>query len=186
MAVEVSELWSASPSITQLMRERPYDVLLLKLSMPELDDIEILAMLKNRESLLQNLDLSNHGTEQLAVRTRQAGAVACLTKEEAPDELIEAVRVVARGRKYITAGMDESLDNHVVDDSDLMPHQVLSDREFQTVRMLASGHTRAAIAQALSISTKTVNIYRSRALEKMGMQNNAQLAHYIVNHGLRD
>ena len=172
--------------ITQILREQPCDVLLLDISMPGKDGIEILHLLKKREPMLRIMVLSSHGPEKFAVHALKAGAACYLTKDEAPDELIEAVRVVARGKKYITEGMAESLANHVVDEDDLMPHQTLSDREFQTVRMIASGQTRTEIAQTLSISPKTVSVYRSRVFEKMGIRTNAQLTQYVIKHGLLD
>jgi len=172
--------------ITQILLERSCDVLLLTISTPENGGIDILHLLKKREPMLRILVLSSHAPEKFAVRALKAGAAGYLTKDEAPDKLIEAVRVVARGRKYITDGMAESLVNHVVEERDLMSHQMLSDREFQTIQMIAAGHTRAQIAQTLSISPKTVSIYRTRALEKMGMHNNAQLTQYITKHALFD
>jgi len=194
----LSHLLSASPGITvigeasdyvgitQILFEWPCDVLLLNMSTPENGGIEILHLLKKREPMLRIIVLSSHGPDKFAVRTLKAGAACYLTKDEAPDELIEAIRVVARGKKYITENMAESLANHVVDEDYLKPHQMLSDREFQTVRMIASGKTRAEIAEALSISPKTVSIYRSRAFEKMGMRNNAQLTQYVIKHALLD
>ena len=194
----LSHILSASPGITvvgeasdyagitQILREQACDVLLLDISMPGKDGIEILHLLKKREPMLRIMVLSSHGPEKFAVRALKAGAACYLTKDEAPDELIEAVRVVARGKKYITEGMAELLANHVVDEDDLMPHQLLSDREFQTVRMIASGQTRTEIAQTLSISPKTVSVYRSRVFEKMGVRTNAQLTQYVIKHGLLD
>lgn len=172
--------------ITQVLREQACDVLLLDISMPGKDGIEILHLIKKREPMLRIMVLSSHGPEKFAVRALKAGAACYLTKDAAPDELIEAIRVVARGKKYITGGMAESLANHVVGEDDLMPHQTLSDREFQTVRMIAAGRTRTEIAQTLSISPKTVSVYRSRVFEKMGVRTNAQLTQYVIKHGLLD
>ncbi|MFC5475972.1 response regulator [Paraherbaspirillum soli] len=170
--------------ITEILREQPCDVLLLDISMPGKDGIEILHLLKKREPMLRIMVLSSHGPEQFAVRALKAGAASYLTKDGAPDELVEAVRVVARGRKYITEGLAESLANHVIVEDELMPHQQLSNREFQTVRMIAAGRTRTEIATSLSISPKTVSVYRSRVFEKMGVRTNAQLTQYAIKHGL--
>lgn len=170
--------------ITDILRESPCDVLLLDISMPGKDGIEILHLLKKREPMLRIMVLSSHSPEQFAVRALKAGAACYLTKDGAPDELVEAVRVVARGRKYISKGLAESLANHVIEEDDPMPHEQLSNREFQTVRMIASGQTRTEIAKSLSISPKTVSVYRSRVFEKMGVRTNAELTHYAIKHGL--
>jgi len=170
--------------ITDVLREQTCDVLLLDISMPGKDGIEILHLRKKREPMLRSMVLSSHGPEQFAVRALKAGAASYLTKDGAPDELVEAVRVVARGRKYISKGLAESLANHVIEEDDLMPHEQLSNREFQTVRMIASGQTRTEIAKNLSISPKTVSVYRSRVFEKMGVRTNAELTRYVIEHGL--
>jgi len=170
--------------ITDILREQQCDVLLLDISMPGKDGIEILHLLKKREPMLRIMVLSSHAPEQFAVRALKAGAASYLTKDGAPDELVEAVRVVARGRKYISKSLAESLANHVIEEDDQMPHEQLSNREFQTVRMIASGQTRTEIAKSLSISPKTVSVYRSRVFEKMGVRTNAELTHYAIKHGL--
>ncbi|QRX83151.1 response regulator transcription factor [Glaciimonas sp. PAMC28666] len=172
--------------ITQVLREQPCDVLILDIAMPDKDGIEILHLLKKREPMLRIMVLSSYGPEQFAVRALKAGAAAYMTKDSTPDELLEAVRVVARGKKYISQNLAESLANHVIHEDELMPHQQLSNREFQTVRMIASGQTRTEIAKNLSISPKTVSVYRSRVFEKMGVRTNAQLTHYAIKHGLLD
>lgn len=192
----LQHILTASPGITvigeasdyngiiDILRVQQCDVLLLDISMPGKDGIEILHLLKKREPALRIMVLSSHSPEQFAVRALKAGAASYLTKDGAPDELVEAVRVVARGRKYISKGLAESLANHVIEEDMLMPHEQLSNREFQTVRMIASGQTRAEIAKSLSISPKTVSVYRSRVLEKMGVSTNAELTHYAIEHGL--
>jgi two-component system invasion response regulator UvrY len=141
-------------------------------------------LLKKREPELRIMVLSSHSPEQFAVRALKAGAASYLTKDGAPDELVEAVKVVARGRKYISKSLAESLANHVIEEDKLMPHEQLSNREFQTVRMIASGQTRTEIAKSLSISPKTVSVYRSRVFEKMGVRTNAELTRYVIEHGL--
>ena len=194
----LSYILSASPGITvvgeasdytgiiQLLREQPCEVLLLDISMSGKDGIDILHLLKKSEPMLRIMVLSRHGPEKFAVRALKAGAASYLTKDETPDELIKAIRIVARGKKYITKGVAESLTKYVIVEDDSMPHQVLSDREFQTIRMIASGQTRSQIAQSLSISPKTVSVYRSRVFEKMGVRTNAELTQYVIKHGLLD
>jgi two-component system, NarL family, invasion response regulator UvrY len=175
---------SSYSDIIQVLRQYPCDVLLLDISMQGKDGIEILHLLKKREPTLKIIILSGHGPEQFAVRALKAGAACYLTKDAAPDELVEAIHAVARGSKYITEGVAESLANHVIEEDELMLHEQLTDREFQTVRMIAAGKTRTEIAQNLSISPKTVSVYRSRAFEKIGVRTNAQLAYYAIKHGL--
>lgn len=172
--------------VAQAMREQVCDVLLLDISMPGKDGIEVLRTVKKRDPDVKVLILSAHAPAQFAVRSLKAGAVGYLTKDSAPEKLVDAIRTVALGRKYITPEIAESLAEHVQDDSQGMPHEHLSDREFQTVRLIASGRTLTEIANELCISPKTVSVYRARVLEKMGLHSNAEITHYAIKHGLVD
>lgn len=174
------------PGITTILREQKFDVLLLDISMPGKDGIEILSVLKERDPGLKIIVLSSHSPEQYAVRALRAGASAYLTKDGAPDELIAAVTTVAQGKKYITPALAQSLAEHVAEDTELAPHEQLSHREFQTVRLIAAGQTRNEIAESLSISPKTVSVYRARVFDKMGVKSNAQLTQYAIKHKLLD
>jgi DNA-binding NarL/FixJ family response regulator len=132
------------------------------------------------------LVLSMHPEEQYAVRVLRAGASGYLTKESAPDELITAVRKISKGRKYITSSLAERLAFEMETDSEKPVHEILSDREYQVLRMIAAGKTIKQIAENLSLSIKTVSTYRTRIMDKMNMKTNAELMHYAINHQLLD
>jgi two-component system invasion response regulator UvrY len=120
------------------------------------------------------------------VRALRAGAAGYLTKESAPELLVEAVRKVVRGGKYVSPAVAERLAFNLGKDADRPPHETLSDREYQVLRMVASGKTVSEVAEALSLSVKTVSTYRTRILEKMGMKTNAELTHYAIKNKLVD
>ena len=122
--------------------------------------------------------------DQYAVRALKAGAFGYLNKASAPEQLQDAVKQIMAGRKYITPDMAQSLADNLGSNSDELPHTKLSDREYQTLCLMASGQRLADIAATLSLSPKTVSVYRARILEKMGMSNNAELTHYALKHGL--
>jgi len=130
------------------------------------------------------LMLSMYPEEQFAVRTLKAGASGYLTKQSAPSELIAAIRKVCNGGKYVTSSLAESLAVYLESDSDRPPHELLSDREYEVMLMIASGKTVKMIAEELSLSVKTISTNRSRALGKMGMKTNAELTYYAIKHGL--
>jgi DNA-binding NarL/FixJ family response regulator len=125
-----------------------------------------------------------HREDQYAVRAIRAGAAGYLNKQSAPDELITAMRTVAAGRKYISQTLAQELAHHIDQGGVHAIHSTLSDREFQTLVMIASGKTVSQIASELSLSVKTISMYRSRLLQKMHMQNNAELTHYALKHQL--
>jgi DNA-binding NarL/FixJ family response regulator len=128
-----------------------------------------------------------HPEEHYAVRALKAGAAGYLTKQSAPDLLVSAIRQVAAGKKYVSAAVAEELANAILEDDDERPlHEKLSDREYQTLVMIASGKTPTQIADELNLSVKTVSVYRARLLEKMRMKNNAELTHYGLKHGLTE
>jgi DNA-binding NarL/FixJ family response regulator len=122
--------------------------------------------------------------DQYAIRTLRAGASGYLTKESAPNELIEAIRRVAQGRKYITATLAERIAVNWETEKDRPIHEELSDREYQVFCLIASGKAVKEIAEKLSLSVKTVSTHRSRILKKMGVENNAQLSYYAIKHNL--
>jgi two-component system invasion response regulator UvrY len=162
--------------------ERDYDVVLLDISMPGRSGLDILKQLKTDRPKVSVLVLSMYSEEQYAMRALRAGASGYMTKESAPDELIEAIRKVSAGRKYIGPTLAEKLAFSLADD-DRPPHENLSDREYQVMCMIASGKTIKTIADELALSVKTISTYRTRILEKMQMKNNAELTHYsIQNH----
>jgi two-component system invasion response regulator UvrY len=164
--------------------ENDYDVLLLDISMPGRSGLDILKQLKTERPKLSVLVLSMYSEEQYAMRALRAGAAGYMTKESAPDELIEAIRKVSTGRKYISPTVAEKLAFSLAADDERPPHENLSDREYQVMCMIASGRTIKTIADDLSLSVKTVSTYRTRILEKMKMKNNAELTHYSIQNRL--
>ncbi|MFI5293747.1 MAG: response regulator [Thermodesulfovibrionales bacterium] len=164
--------------------DNDYDVLLLDISMPGRSGLDILKQLKSDRPKLSVLVLSMYSEEQYALRALRAGASGYMTKESAPDELIEAIRKVSTGRKYISPSVAEKLAFSLESGDERPPQETLSDREFQVMCMIASGKTIKAIADELSLSVKTVSTYRARILEKMRMKNNAELTHYAIQNKL--
>ncbi len=168
----------------QRVREGQWGVVLLDVSMPDRNGIDALKMIKKEFPRLPVLVLSMYPEDQYAIRALKAGASGYLTKQSAPVQLVQAIRTVAAGRKYVSASLAEELANAIQDDSEKPLHERLSDREYQTLCMIASGKTLSQIAQELNLSVKTVSVYRARLLEKMKMKNNAELTHYGLKHEL--
>lgn len=168
----------------KLVRKDECDVLLLDISMPDRSGIEVLKQIKKETPKIAVLMLSMHREDQYAIRSLKAGAAGYLNKQSAPDQLVEAIRQVASGRKYITAALAQELANQVGDDRNVPPHETLSDREYQTLIMIASGKTVSDIAVELSLSVKTISMYRSRLLQKMKLRHNAELTHYAIKNHL--
>jgi len=166
--------------------KQPIDVLLLDISLPVISGFEIIKEIKNKQPQFKILVLSMHPEEQYAVRVLKAGASGYLTKESAPDELINALRKVARGGKYITTSLAEKLAFDLEKDNDQPRHELLSDREYQVLLLLGKGKTVGQIAKDLFLSVKTISTYRSRILEKMGMRSNAEIIRYVVENKLEE
>ncbi len=166
------------------IRAEDWDVLVLDISMPGRSGFDILRELKHERPKLPILVLSMHSEDQFAVRTLKAGAAGYLTKESAPEELVQAIRKVVEGGKYISPSLAEKLAYDLESGTEKPPHETLSDREFQVMRMIASGKTVKEIADELSLSVKTVSTYRARILEKMNLKTNAELIHYAVQNQL--
>ncbi len=162
------------------------DVVLLDISMPGRDGLEVLRELKQQKPKLPVLILSMYPEEHYAVRVLRGGASGYLTKSSAPDELISAIRKVASGRKYISATLAERLTYELDRDSDRFVHEVLSDREYQVMHMIATGKSVKEIAEELNLSVKTVSTYRARILTKLNMKNNAEIVLYAVQNKLVD
>ena len=163
-----------------------YDAVVLDITMPGVNGLDILKQLKQGRPRLPVLVLSVHSEEQYAVRALRAGAAGYLTKESAPDELIAALRAIARGKKYVTPSLADKLVASVGMEIDQPLHERLSDREFQVLRLIASGKRSQEIAEELFLSPKTISTFRSRILQKTGLKNNAELTYYSVKHGLVD
>jgi DNA-binding NarL/FixJ family response regulator len=160
------------------------DVVVLDLSMPGRSGIDLLAEIKHRHPRLPVLIMSLHGEEQFALRALRAGASGYLTKAAAPQQLAAAVTKVAEGGRYISAALAERLAAEVAGGASGVPHERLSDREFEVLRAIASGHTVSEIASTMKLSVKTVSTYRARLLEKMGMTSNAELTRYALENRL--
>jgi len=175
---------SDGPKTLHMVREDHYDLVLLDIAMPGISGLDVLKQLKSEKPDLPVLMLSMYPEEQYAVRTLKAGASGYLTKESASDELIAAIRKVCSGGKYVTSSLAEKLASRLNTHSEKPVHERLSDREYQVVCMIASGKTVTEIADALSLSVKTISTNRSRALTKMGMKTNAEMTYYAIKHGL--
>ncbi len=161
-----------------------WDVLVLDITLPDRSGFDILKEVKREQPHLPVLMLSIHAEEQFAVHLLKAGASGYLTKENAPDELVKAIRKVMDGGKYISPGLAETLAFGLDAASDQPRHETLSDREFQVMQLMASGKTPMEIAEVLSLSAKTVSTYRTRLLEKLNLKTNAELIRYAIEHGL--
>jgi two-component system, NarL family, invasion response regulator UvrY len=186
---EASELTVADEAsdghkLLSKIREQNFDVVILDITMPHMDGLDVLKQLKIERPKLPVIVLSIHPEDQYALRVLKAGASGYVTKASAPDELINAIRKVCRGGKYISPSIAEKLAFKLDTDFEEMPHEALSDREYQVLCMLASGKTVTEIGDELALSVKTVSTYRSRILEKMDMKNNAELIHYAVQNKL--
>lgn len=169
----------------KLAREGDADVLLLDISMADRSGIDVLKQIKRESPKLAVLMLSMHREDQYAIRSLKAGAAGYLNKQSAPAELVNAIRQVASGRKYISAALAQELANQVGDENrEMPPHETLSDREYQTLVMIASGKTVSDIASELALSVKTISMYRSRLLQKMKLRHNAELTHYAIKNHL--
>jgi len=160
------------------------DVILLDVSMPGGLFLETLRDLRGRHPTIRVLVLSVHPEDQWAERALRAGAAGYLTKDHSPDQLLEAIRRVYRGGKYVSPSLAEQLAKHLDGGGQRAPHELLSDREFEVMRRLGSGLTVSQIAGELAISAKTVSTYRTRILEKMAVATNADLVRYAARYGL--
>jgi len=159
-------------------------VMLLDISMPDKNGIEVLKQIKKEYPATQVLMLSMHREDQYAIRSLKAGAAGYLTKQAAPKELVVAIRQVAAGQKYVSAALAQALASQVGEDHATPVHDTLSDREYQTLTLIASGKTVSDIAVELSLSVKTVSEYRARLLVKMKLKNSAELTHYAIRNHL--
>ncbi len=181
----VDETGNGQEALAMVQRKR-YSLVLLDISMPGRGGLEVLKEIRGQRPGVPVLILSMHPEEEYAVRALRAGASGYLTKDSAAEELVGAIRKVLAGGRYVSASLAETLARELVSPADRLPHEALSDREFQVMRMIASGKTVKEIAEELSLSVKTVSTYRSRILEKMRIRNNAEIARYAVENRLVD
>ena len=175
-----------APEALALVTEQDWDVVVLDLSLGDRSGLEVLKGLKQIRPRLPVLILSMHSEEQYARRAFKAGAAGYITKDSSRKELIKAISKVAEGGRYVSHALAEELVIDLERGSDRPPHETLSNREFEVMRMIASGKTVGEIADLLSLSDKTISTYRARVLDKMGMKTNAELTHYAIKSGLVD
>ena len=163
---------------------KPCDVLVLDINLPGRSGLDALHALKDEGSPIKVLVVSMYPEDQYAIRALRAGAYGYVNKGGDPQLLVQAVRTVSQGRKYVTPEIAQMLVESLTAPSTENPHQKLSDRELQTLVMIASGKRLADIAEELTLSPKTVSVYRSRVLEKLALANNAELTVYAIRNGL--
>jgi two-component system invasion response regulator UvrY len=167
-----------------LVREQRFDVVLLDIAMPDKNGIDTLRVIKQIRPDQGVLMLSGYPESQYALNLLRAGASGYISKDAAPDEIVRAIRTVARGHRYLSESAADSLAQKLTRPEHDMPHEGLSEREFQVFCKLAAGQLPTEIADDLNLSVKTVSTYRTRVLEKMGMTSNADLTYYAVKNGL--
>jgi two-component system invasion response regulator UvrY len=175
---------STAPEALRLMNEQNWDLVILDLSLAGRNGLELLKQLKQIDSELPVLILSMHSEEQYARRAFKAGAAGYVTKDSSRAELMEAVNKVSDGGRYVSATLAERLIIDIQRDTSRPLHEDLSDREFEVMRLIASGKTVTEIGEFLSLSDKTISTYRARILEKMGMRTNAELMRYAIRNKL--
>jgi DNA-binding NarL/FixJ family response regulator len=175
---------ATAEELFQLLEAAPVDVALLDVSMPGATFAETLRELRERHPSVKVLVLSVHPEDQWAVRALRAGAAGYLTKDHSPEQLVQAVRRVARGGKYVSESLAEKLAGMVDQGRTRALHELLSDREFEVLRALGSGMSVKDVAEQLHLSAKTVSTYRTRLLEKMGLRSKVDLVRYVMVHDL--
>ncbi|MBI1943111.1 MAG: response regulator transcription factor [Betaproteobacteria bacterium] len=172
--------------VLELSQSIDWDVAVLDYNMPGRTGLELVKELRQRFPGRPVLILSMYPEERYALRALKAGAAGYITKESAPGELVSAIRKVARGGKYVSATLGERLAQELGGDNERPVHELLSDREYQIMWMIASGRTVGEVAGQLFLSPNTISTYRARILRKMNMKSNAELMHYAIAHHLVD
>jgi two-component system invasion response regulator UvrY len=184
--IKVAGEADCSSRALQMARQESWDMVLMDISMPDRNGLETLELLRKEHPGIRVLMLSMYRETQYAVRALKSGAAGYLNKQSAPAQLVDAIRLVASGKKYISPEVAQELASQVSGERDGLPHEALSNREYQTLCMIAGGQTVSAIADQLALSVKTISMYRGRLLKKMQLKNNAELTHYAIKHGLLD
>jgi len=184
--IEVTAEAGDGHDLLRLIRKGGIDVVLLDITMPGLTGLDALKQIKLENPDLPILVLSMHPEDQYGIRVLKAGAGGYLMKSAAPDQLVGAIRKVYRGGKYVSPALAEKMAFGLQTGASGLPHEVLSDREYQVLCMIASGKTVKEIAAELALSEKTVSTYRARILEKMNMKTNSELTHYAIKLDLVD
>ncbi|MCK9483970.1 MAG: response regulator transcription factor [Candidatus Marinimicrobia bacterium] len=179
----IDEAGDSASAIVKIQRNC-YDAVILDISLPGRSGLDTLTQIKCLAPRLPVLILSIYPENQYAVRVLKAGADGYLTKESPPDELIQAIRKIVHGGKYVSPTLAEKLADNLADNNQTATHETLSDREFQTMLAIANGKTVKEIADELNLSVKTISTYRTRILRKMRLKNNAEIICYAVRQGL--
>lgn len=179
----ITQVSNSNEALAEARRES-MDIIMLDISMPGRNGIETLKQMRAEGIKAPILMLSMHAEDQYALRVLKAGASGFVNKESATEELLSAVRKVLSGRKYITPSLAERLVDNVGSDTEKQAHELLSDREMQVLVLIGSGKAVSDIAEELSLSVNTISTYRSRILEKLTLQNNAELTRYAIDNGL--
>ncbi|SEA02612.1 response regulator transcription factor RqpR [Paraburkholderia sartisoli] len=185
VASDVAEAETGGEALAAVSKHA-FDIVLLDISLSDMNGVEVLKRVKRKVPRVPVMMFSMYREDQYAVRALKAGASGYLSKTVDAAQMIAAIQQVAAGRKYVSPAMAEALADYVSFDGEQMPHEKLSDREYQTLCMLASGKRLTDIANALSLSVKTVSVYRTRLLEKMKLNNNAELTFYVMSNRLVD
>ena len=177
---------ATTTELLERLQEEPYDLLVLDINMPSRSGLEVLPEIRRDYPHLPVLVLSVHPEDQFAIRCLKLGAAGYMTKETAPEELVRAIWRVRSGRRWVSAALEEDLAQLLATPGDRPAHETLSVREFEVLRLIASGKTVGEIGALLGLSVKTVSTYRTRILAKMKMDTNAQLTYYAIKNALVD
>ncbi|MBI4661131.1 MAG: response regulator transcription factor [Verrucomicrobia bacterium] len=177
------EARNAQEALDRVWKER-WDVVVLDITLPGRSGLEVLKEIRRSRAEVPVLVLSMHPEDQFGVRVLKSGAAGYMNKETAPQELVGAVKKVLAGGRYMSASLVDRMACYLANDSPKPPHELLSDREFLVLQLIASGKTVGEIAEQLSLSVKTISTYRTRILEKMKLKNNAELMRYAMENQL--
>jgi DNA-binding NarL/FixJ family response regulator len=179
----IAEAGNAAETLSAVRRER-WDLLILDLALPDKHGLEVLKEVKLLQPKLPVLMISLYPEREFAVRALKAGACGYLTKDQAPSELLVALKEIMAGRRYITGSLANQLASYLDSGRPDAPHELLSDREMEVLRLLGQGKTVSGIAGEIAISVKTVSTYRTRVLNKLELRTTAELVHYAIEHHL--
>lgn len=182
--MEVTGEADDAASVIQLLRKDSFDIIILDINMPGKSGLEILKDLCSEFEGIRVLMLSMYGEEQYGIRAMKAGACGYMKKVSAPDELVKAIRKIVGGSKYVSAALAESLLKNITTGYNKLPHERLSDREYEILFKIASGKSADEIASEMNISIHTVYTYRNRIFEKMNLKTNVELTQYVLQNKL--
>jgi len=182
--IKVAAEASTTDEVSEALKINCIDIILLDISLHGKSGLDIIKEIKERYPHISILIISMHSEESFAIRSLKMGASGYLTKDCASDDLILAIRKIIKGEVYLSSNLSRLLVNKISENDNQMPHESLSDREFQVLRLLANGKTVSQIADELFLSTATISTYRTRILIKMNMNSNAELTYYVISNNL--